>query len=177
MLLGDGAINIGSFHEGLSLAALWKLPVVFIIENNQYAMGTPLDKTFPAEDLSIRALGYPMASDIADGHDIFDVRSKIHTAVRRAREQNQPSLIEVKTYRYRGHSMADPQKYRTKADVQEHKDRDAIKVLGEKMDSLGMGDLRSEIDKAVEEEMNDAVEFAEQSPFPDPATAKDYSYI
>ncbi len=175
--LGDGAINIGSFHEGLSLAALWKLPVVFIIENNQYAMGTPLSKTFPAEDLSIRALGYPMASDIADGHDIFDVRSKIHTAVRRAREQQQPSLIEVKTYRYRGHSMADPQKYRTKADVQEHKDRDAIKVLGEKMDSLGMGDLRSEIDKAVEEEMIDAVEFAEQSPFPDPATATNYSYI
>ncbi|MCB0319918.1 MAG: pyruvate dehydrogenase (acetyl-transferring) E1 component subunit alpha [Bdellovibrionales bacterium] len=175
--LGDGAINIGSFHEGLSLSALWDLPVIFIIENNQYAMGTPLEKTFPTDDVSIRALGYPMARDIADGHDVFDVRAKVHTAVRRAREQKMPTLLEVKTYRYRGHSMADPQKYRTKQDVEQHKDRDPIKKLGEKLDSLGLSELRADIDKRVEEEIADAVQFAEDSPFPDPSVASEHVYV
>lgn len=135
--MGDGAINIGSFHEGLSLSALWKLPAIYVIENNQFAMGTPLEKTFPTDDLSIRALGYPMARASVDGHDVFAVRSTIHTAVKRAREQKLPTLIEAKTYRYRGHSMADPAKYRTEADVEGWKSRDPIKTLGEKLDSLG----------------------------------------
>ncbi|MCI5065055.1 pyruvate dehydrogenase (acetyl-transferring) E1 component subunit alpha [bacterium] len=175
--MGDGAINIGPFHEGLSLAALWELPVVYLIENNEYAMGTPLSKTFPTDDLSIRALGYPMARETIDGHDIFDVRSKVHTAVQRAREQNQPTLIEVKTYRYRGHSMADPQKYRTKDDVNVHKDRDAITQLGNKLTSLGMEARREEIEEQVESEIQEAVRFAEESAFPDPSTAEKYAYV
>ncbi|MCB0328088.1 MAG: pyruvate dehydrogenase (acetyl-transferring) E1 component subunit alpha [Bdellovibrionales bacterium] len=175
--LGDGAINIGPFHEGLSLAALWGLPVVYLIENNEYAMGTPIEKTFPTEDLSIRALGYPMARDTIDGHDIFEVRSKVHTAVQRAREQNQPTLIEVKTYRYRGHSMADPQQYRTKEMVQIHKDRDAIELMGQKLDSLGMGTKRANIENAVEAEIQEAVKFAEESPYPDESTAANYVYV
>ena len=141
--LGDGAINIGPFHEGLALASLWELPVVYVIENNQFAMGTPLNKTALTEDLSVRALGYPMARDTVDGHDIFAVRSTIHTAVRRAREKKLPTLIEAKTYRYRGHSMADPAKYRTKDDVAEWKERDPIKTLGEKLDALSMHLLNS----------------------------------
>lgn len=177
VFLGDGAINIGAFHEGLSLAALWKLPCIFIIENNQFAMGTPLHKTAPTDDLSIRALAYPMARATVDGHDIFAVRSTIHTAVRRAREQSLPTLIEAKTYRYRGHSMADPAKYRTEQDVQEWKSRDPIKVLGEKLDSFGMQSTRASIDQQVEEEIQDAVRFAEESPFPDPSTAGDYVYV
>jgi pyruvate dehydrogenase E1 component alpha subunit len=174
--LGDGAINIGPFHEGMSLAALWNLPVIYVIENNYFAMGTPLNKTSPVEDLSIRALGYPMARDTVDGHDVFAVRAAIHTAARRAREQKLPTLIEAKTYRYRGHSMADPAKYRTSEDVDSWKARDPIKSLGEKLDNLGMKSAREKIDQEIESEIADAVKFAEESPMPDPATALDYVY-
>jgi pyruvate dehydrogenase E1 component alpha subunit len=175
--LGDGAINIGSFHEGLSLAALWNIPVIYVIENNYFAMGTPLEKTAPTEDLSIRALAYPMARDTVDGHDVFAVRACIHAAAKRAREQKLPTLIEAKTYRYRGHSMADPAKYRTSQDVDQWKSRDPIKVLGEKLESFGLKGLREQIDQEIENEIMDAVRFAEESPFPAPETAMDYAYV
>jgi pyruvate dehydrogenase E1 component alpha subunit len=175
--LGDGAINIGSFHEGLSLAALWNIPVIYVIENNYFAMGTPLEKTAPTEDLSIRALAYPMARDTVDGHDVFAVRSCIHAAAKRAREQKLPTLIEAKTYRYRGHSMADPAKYRTSQDVDQWKSRDPIKVLGEKLEGFGLKGLREQIDQEIENEIIDAVRFAEESPFPAPETAMDYAYV
>ncbi|MCX6115353.1 MAG: pyruvate dehydrogenase (acetyl-transferring) E1 component subunit alpha [Proteobacteria bacterium] len=174
--LGDGAINIGSFHEGLALASLWEIPVIYVIENNYFAMGTPLEKTAATDDLSIRALAYPMARDTVDGHDVFAVRSCIHAAAKRAREQKLPTLIEAKTYRYRGHSMADPAKYRTQQDVDSWKSKDPIKVLGEKMDALGMLSLREQIDLQIEDEIQDAVKFAEESPFPAPETALDYIY-
>jgi pyruvate dehydrogenase E1 component alpha subunit len=172
--LGDGAINIGPFHEGMSLASLWKLPVIYIIENNYFAMGTPLEKTAATEDLSIRALGYPMARDTVDGHDVFAVRAAIHTAVKRAREKRLPTLIEAKTYRYRGHSMADPGTYRTKEDVENWRARDPIKTLGDKMDSMGMRDIRTRVDSEVEDEIQDALRFAEESEMPDPSTVMDY---
>ena len=175
--LGDGAINIGSFHEGLSLAALWKLPVVYIIENNGFAMGTPLQRTAATEDLSIRALAYPMAREVVDGHDIFAVRAATYTAVKRAREQKLPTLIEAKTYRYRGHSMADPGKYRTAEEVEQWKARDPIRVQGEKLEALGLRDLRNQIDQQIEDEIRDAVEFAERSAFPAPETALNYVQI
>ncbi|MCL4125754.1 UNVERIFIED_CONTAM: hypothetical protein GTU68_053940 [Idotea baltica] len=175
--VGDGAINIGAFHESLSLAAIWNLPVVFVIENNHFAMGTPIDKTSATDDLSIRALGYPMARDTVDGHDIFAVRSCIHSAAKRARETNMPTLIEAKTYRYRGHSMADPAKYRTKAEVEEWKDRDPIKTLGEKLEALGLKDKRDKIDQAVEDEIKTSVDAAEAAPMPDPSTACKYTYV
>jgi pyruvate dehydrogenase E1 component alpha subunit len=174
--LGDGAINIGPFHEGLSLASIWKLPVVYIIENNQFAMGTPLSKTSATEDLSIRALGYPMARDTVDGHDVFAVRSCIHKAVTRAREQKLPTLIEAKTYRYRGHSMADPGKYRTKEELEEEKKKDPIISLGNKLMELGLGADKKNIDEQVEYEIEEAVKFAEESPYPDTSTAFDYVY-
>lgn len=174
--LGDGAINIGPFHEGLALAALWNLPVVFVIENNYFAMGTPLHKTSPVEDLSIRALGYPMARDTVDGHDVFAVRASLHTAVRRAREQKLPTLIEAKTYRYRGHSMADPAKYRTAEELNSWKARDPVKVLAEKLDGFGWQKQRAKIEEEIEAEVLDAVSFAESSPFPEPETAGDYVY-
>jgi len=172
--MGDGAINIGAFHESMSLAALWKLPVIFVIENNYFAMGTPLQKTAPSEDLSIRALAYPMARDTVDGHDVFAVRASIHTAVRRARDQKLPTLIEAKTYRYRGHSMADPAKYRTKEELEEWTARDPIKGLAAKLDTFGMSETKEKIIKEIEEEIQDAVKFAEDSPMPDPSTALDY---
>lgn len=175
--LGDGAINIGPFHEGLSLAALWKVPAVYIIENNYFAMGTPLEKTCPVDDLSIRALGYPMARGTVDGHDVFAVRAAVHTAVRRAREQKLPTLLEAKTYRYRGHSMADPAKYRTEKDVDQWKSRDPIRVLAEKLEVLGLSAVKERIDREIEDEIQDAVKFAEDSPFPDPETALNYCEI
>lgn len=175
--LGDGAINIGSFHEGLSLSALWNIPIIFVIENNQYAMGTPLEKTSSSDDLSIRALAYPMARETVDGHDVFAVRSAIHSAAKRAREQHLPTLIEAKTYRYRGHSMSDPAKYRTSADVDVWKARDPIKVIGQKMDGLGMTSIREQIDQEIEDEIQGAVQFAESSPYPAPETAMDYVYV
>jgi pyruvate dehydrogenase E1 component alpha subunit len=175
--MGDGAINIGPFHEGLALAALWKLPVIYIIENNYFAMGTPLEKTAATEDLSIRAMGYPMARDTVDGHDIFKVRSCILDAVRRARDKRQPTLIEARTYRYRGHSMADPATYRTKADVEVWRSRDPITTLASKLDALGLKTKREEIDTGIEVEIADAVRFAEESAMPDPATAGDYVMV
>lgn len=175
--LGDGAINIGAFHEGMSLASLWNLPVVFVIENNQFAMGTPLQKTFPVEDLSIRALGYPMARDKVDGHDIFAVRETIARAVERARKQQLPSLIEARTYRYRGHSMADPGKYRTKEEVERWRARDPIAALALALDTSGSKEVRGQIEREVEAEIVDAVQFAEQSPQPDPQTALDFVYL
>jgi len=174
--LGDGAINIGPFHEGLSLAALWNLPVVYIIENNYFAMGTPLEKTSVTEDLSVRALGYPMARDTVDGHDVFKVRDAVFRAVKNARETGKPTLIEAKTYRYRGHSMADPGTYRTKDDVEAWRKRDPIATLGDKLDALNLKSLREQIDEEIETEVQDAVKFAEESPYPDPSTAMDYTY-
>ncbi len=174
--LGDGAINIGPFHEGLSLAALWKLPVIYIIENNYFSMGTALEKTCPVDDLSIRALGYPMARDTVDGHDIFAVRSAVHAAVRRAREKQLPTLIEAKTYRYYGHSMADPASYRTKEEVDQWKNRDPIEQMGAKLVELGGQALRDAVDAEVDAELQDAVQFAENSPEPDPATVEDFVY-
>jgi TPP-dependent pyruvate/acetoin dehydrogenase alpha subunit len=137
-------------------------------------MGTPLEKTAATDDLSIRALGYPMARDTVDGHDIFKVRSCILDAVRRARDKRQPTLIEARTYRYRGHSMADPATYRSKADVDEWRSRDPIATLGSKIDALGLQVTREKIDAEIEAEILDAVAFAEASPMPDPATVGDY---
>lgn len=174
--MGDGAINIGPFHEGLSLAALWNLPVVYIIENNHFAMGTPLSRTAATEDLSIRALAYPLARDSVDGHDVFAVRAAVHSAVRRAREQRQPTLIEANTYRYRGHSMADPAKYRSKEDVEAWKARDPIKVLSLKLEDLGLSEQRDRLNEMVESEITKALEFAENAPFPEPQSAQDFVY-
>lgn len=174
--LGDGAINIGSFHEGLSLSALWNLPVIYIIENNQFAMGTPLEKTFPIEDLSIRALGYPMARERVDGHDVFAMHSAISAATKRVREQQQPMLIEAKTYRYRGHSMADPGKYRNKEEIEKWRIRDPISTLAAVLDSANLETLRKKIELQIEEEIEDAVQYAENSPFPAADSALDYVY-
>ena len=118
-----------------------------------------------------------MARDTVDGHNVFAVRDAVQGAVKRAREKSLPTLIEAKTYRYRGHSMADPAKYRTKEEVEEWKARDPITVVGEKLDSLGFKSTREEIDQAIEAEIMEAVKFAEESPFPNASTAANFAYI
>jgi pyruvate dehydrogenase E1 component alpha subunit len=163
---GEGSANIGGFFEGVALAALWKLPVVFICENNQYAMGTPLYRSLSVEDVSMKALAFGMARDRFDGDDVVRVHARIAEAVERARETSEPTMVEVKTYRFRGHSMSDPGQYRTKEEVEEWRKRDPV--------SIGRRRLieEAEMDEAtlktlevkVKAEIDDAVKFAEESP-------------
>ena len=176
--LGEGACSIGPFHEGLCLASLWQLPVVYVIENNGYAMGTPQRRSMLAEDASIRALGYPMARKTVDGCDIVDVHAAAQEAVDRAREESQPYLLEFKTYRYRGHSMADPAKYRTKDEVAEWKKRDPLLVAEQRIrqDFPKLAASLETIKQSVEEEVQDAVKFAEESPMPTPESIEEFTY-
>lgn len=164
--LGDGATNIGGFHEGLSLAGLWKLPVVFICENNRYSMGTPLKRTSAISDMTLKAPGYALASDRFDGHDVRVVRDRLQVAVERARSGGGPSLIEILTYRFRGHSMSDPGTYRKPEELEEFKrTADPCQIAREQLLQAGFSAERiAEIDAAVEAEVVDALKFAEESP-------------
>jgi pyruvate dehydrogenase E1 component subunit alpha len=174
---GDGAISIGGFHEGLSLAALWKLPIVFVCENNEYSMGTPLSRSMSVEDVSLKALAYGMDRDRFFVEDVLEVEKRIGEAVKRAREQSLPTLVEVRTYRFRGHSMSDPAKYRTQAELEEHKKRDPLSRARASLAEQGYGETRLEaIEKAVEEEIADAVKFANDSPEPTAAVLEPTTY-
>ena len=177
---GEGATSIGPFHEALCLATLWQLPVVFIIENNGYAMGTPQSRQMVVDDVSVRALGYPMARKTIEGFDVVECYNQAKDSIDQAREESRPSLLEFKTYRYQGHSMADPAKYRTK---------DEVKFYKQNKDPLGLAKNRILTDhpefetnieiihKEIEDEIADAVQFAEESPEPDTSTLTDYTYI
>lgn len=173
---GDGTANMGAFHEGLALAAQWKLPVLFICENNQYAMGTPLYRTLAVDDVAVRARGYPIEADIVNGDDVLEMREAVRVAVEHMRKDPKPFFLEAKTYRFRGHSMADPAKYRTKDEVQKWMERDPLVLLARRMETLGIAtaEMLAQIDANVKETVKDAVQFAEQSPDPDPATVGDY---
>jgi pyruvate dehydrogenase E1 component alpha subunit len=175
---GDGTANQGAFHEGLAVASVWKLPVVFICENNQYAMGTPLYRTLSVADVSVRALGYPMKAEIVNGDDVLEMREAVRRAVDRARKEKLPFFLEAKTYRFRGHSVADPAKYRTKEEVQKWMERDPIQVLGRRIQTLGIANeaqLKA-LDDEAKAQVEDAVEFAERSPVPEPDTVEEYVY-
>lgn len=163
---GEGASTIGGFAEGLALAALWKLPVVLICENNMYSMGTPLYRSLAVEDVSMRALAHGMARDRFDGDDVIKVKRRIAAAVERARETGEPTLVEVRTYRFRGHSMSDPGLYRTKEEVEEWKRRDPInRARAILVEDLGASeDELQGLENEVKDEIADAVRFAEDSP-------------
>ena len=168
-LFGDGSASQGAFHEALSLASLWKLPVVFICENNLYSMGTPLYRSLAVDDVSIKALTYGMARDRFDGTDVLEVKRRVQLAVDRARNDSAPTLIEIRTYRLRGHSMADPGKYRSKEEVDEYKRRDGVAHARRRL----LAEFGAEekdvvaLEDAVEVEVQDALDFAEASPQPD----------
>lgn len=173
---GDGAVSIGDFHEALSLAALWKLPVVFICENNEYSMGTPLSRTMSVEDVSLKALAYGMARDRFVVGDVLDVKERIGEAVTRAREESLPTLVECRTYRFRGHSMSDPGKYRTAAELEERKKQDPILITRAQFEEAGLGDKIQALEDEVEREVQEAIEFAEQSPEPGPEILEPTTY-
>ena len=169
---GEAAVNIGSFHESLNLAALWKLPVVYICENNRFGMGTPVERASALYDLSGKACAYNMARTFVDGMDVLAMREVVMEAVERARAHNAPMLIEARTYRFMGHSMSDPVHghYRTKAEVEEQKRHDPIKMFTSTLETLGVinHDDVAELDKKVREIVEDAVAFSERSEEPDP---------
>jgi pyruvate dehydrogenase E1 component alpha subunit len=168
--MGDGAVNQGAYHEALNLAGLWELPIVYIIENNGYSMGTSQERSSAGEILAKRAEGYHIAWDICDGHDLNEVRQKTANAIARAHDECKPTILEIYTYRYRGHSVADPDKtYRTKDEIAEYKrTKDPINLYKEKLIKEGIlnDEAFKEIDKAARSEAEEAAVFAEQSPYP-----------
>jgi pyruvate dehydrogenase E1 component alpha subunit len=165
---GEGASTIGGFAEGLALAALWKLPIVFICENNQYSMGTPLYRSLAVEDVSMRAIAHGMARDRFDGDDVLKVKRRIAIAVERARETSEPTLVEVVTYRFRGHSMSDPGLYRTKDEVEEWRRRDPLGRSRALLLEAGAAEADiASLEADVKAEIEDAVRFADESPAAD----------
>ncbi|NUP12017.1 MAG: pyruvate dehydrogenase (acetyl-transferring) E1 component subunit alpha [Polyangiaceae bacterium] len=168
VFFGDGAASIGDCHEAMCLAALWKLPVVFVCENNQYSMGTPLSRTLAVADVTKRAAGYGMPSDRFECESVNQVIERFGKAIKRARETSEPSLIEVLTYRHRGHSMSDPGKYRTSEEVDEYKKKDPLFVLRTHLEKAGLADKLTAADESVEQEIADAVKFADDSAEPGP---------
>jgi pyruvate dehydrogenase E1 component alpha subunit len=166
---GDGAARQGILHETFNLAMLWKLPVIFICENNQYAMGTSVERTSNVIDIYKLADGYDMPADKVDGMTPENVHEHVSRAVKRAREGDGPTLLELKTYRYKGHSISDPQKYRTKEEVEEYREQDPlIKVRNKILESnfASAADL-DQIDQKINLIVEESVRFAEESPWPD----------
>jgi TPP-dependent pyruvate/acetoin dehydrogenase alpha subunit len=156
----------GEFHESLNLAALWKLPVLFLCENNLYAMGTALARHQSQTDISLKAQAYAIASDAVDGMDVLAVEAAARRAADAVRESRSPFLLELRTYRFRAHSMADPDLYRTKEEIEQWKERDPIKMYQAQLRQQGLltdADLAS-IEAAVAAEVDAAVRFAEAGP-------------
>ena len=163
---GDGAVAEGEFHESLNLAALWKLPVLFLCENNLYAMGTALERHQSQTDISFKAGAYGIPSDSVDGMDVLAVEAATHRAADIVRESGRPFLLEIKTYRYRAHSLADPDLYRTKEEIERWKRRDPISTFQARLRVDGFlvdADLK-EMESAIDNEIKQAVGFAEAGP-------------
>ena len=168
--LGDGALNEGEFHETMNLASIWRLPMIFFCENNLYGMGAPVSETTAIRDLYRLAEGYNMPSRQIDGMSVLEVREATQEVVNRVRAGEGPYFIEAKTYRFRGHSMADPSQYRKKAEEESWKRKDPIPVYKEWLIS---NDIASEeelgiIASSMEQEVDAAIQFAEESPVPSP---------
>ena len=178
-MMGDGATNQGTFGETMNLAALWKLPVVFVIINNQFGMGTALHRHSAVTDLSLKAEGFGVPGTRCDGMDVLDVHSVVTDALKCAREERKPQLVEAVTYRYRGHSMADPEEYRTKEQVEEWRERDPIEAFAERLvkeNVIGDDDPKAFDDEAIAV-VDEAVRFADNSPFPDLDSLYDDIYV
>lgn len=184
--MGDGAVRQGALHETFNMAMMWKLPVVFIIENNNYAMGTSVTRTTNVTDLSKIGLSYEMPSKIVDGMRPEAVHEAIEEAAARGRRGDGPTLLDIRTYRYKGHSMSDPQKYRTKDEVSEWMEQDPIEhCLRVIQENKWLSDKQiEEITEWVKKEVEESVDFAETSPYPeahelyeDVYTQTDYPYI
>ena len=169
---GEAAVNNGAFHEALNMAALWRLPAIYICENNRYGMGTALERASAIYDVAQRACSYDMPAEVVDGMDVLAVRDAVARAAQRARDRYTPTLLEIRTYRFMGHSMSDPihGHYRTKDEVDEMKARDPIHTFADKLRADGiLDDERWQAMEAdVTDEVEDALRFADESPEPSP---------
>jgi pyruvate dehydrogenase E1 component alpha subunit len=176
---GDGASNQGTFGETLNLAALWRLPVVFMVVNNQFGMGTSIERHSAVTDLRRKGESLGVPGMRCDGMDVLDTHTVVDEAIRRVREDRRPLLVEAVTYRFRGHSMADPEEYRTKEEVAQWRERDPIPQFGERLVREGMLDAtgRELIEREAAERVERAVEFAESSPFPTPESLYEDVYV
>jgi pyruvate dehydrogenase E1 component alpha subunit len=178
-MFGDGASNTGNFGETMNLAGLWKLPVVFLVENNLYGMGTSIERHSAQTDLSKKAEGYGVPGRRIDGMDVLAVREGVSEGIRLAREERKPTLIEAFTYRFRGHSAADPEVYREKEEVEEWRAKDPIETFAKRCIEEGLisdSDL-AEIREAAEKTVVEAVEFADNSPEPPLDSLYDNLYV
>jgi pyruvate dehydrogenase E1 component alpha subunit len=166
--MGESVVNTGAFHEALNMAALWKLPCVFIIENNRYGMGTALERASAIHDIYERGAAYNMARAQCDGQDVFAVRQAVSEAVERARKEQMPTLLEIRTYRFMGHSMSDAVSgtYRTKAELEEYMNRDPITLLSTHMKENGelTDEQLQQMDTDLKAVVQDSWDFADASP-------------
>ncbi len=178
--MGEAAVNQGAFHESLNMAALWKLPVIYIVENNRYGMGTAWERAAAREDIAAKAEAYGMPGAVADGMDVLDMYRVVSEAVERARADGTPSLIEARCYRFMGHSMSDPVHgvYRTKEDVEEAKARDPIVAFIDRLKQAGLvtDDELEDMDVRAREAADDARTFAEESPEPPDSMLYEHVY-
>jgi pyruvate dehydrogenase E1 component alpha subunit len=176
---GDGASNQGTFGETLNLAALWRLPVVFMVVNNMFGMGTSLARHSAVTDLQRKGESLGVPGVRCDGMDILDAHRVVSEALARVREERRPLLVEAVTYRFRGHSMADPEDYRTKEEVSQWRERDPIPAFAGLLEREGIltAEQREQINRDAAARVEEAVEFAERSPFPDPGTLYDDVYV
>ena len=176
---GDGAVRQGALHEAFNMAMTWKLPVIFVVENNGYAMGTSVERTSNVRELYTIGEGYDMPAEPVDGMDVEMVHEAVKRAADRARAGEGPTFLEFKTYRFRGHSMSDPQKYRTKEEVEQWKSRDPLEMCRDRILTNGIAtEAELEvIDARVKEKVEASVKFAEESPYPEPEAALQDVYM
>lgn len=180
VFFGDGASNRGTFHEALNLASVWKLPVIFVCENNHWASTTPYRTTTSVEDISVRAVGYSMSSKICDGNDALDVYESFKYALDYVKAGNGPFFLEAKTYRIKGHFVGDPELYRTKEEVQKvYEENNPITRFENKVltENLMTEEELKKIKNKVEHEIKEAIDFAMNSEFPDPSELFDDLYV
>jgi pyruvate dehydrogenase E1 component alpha subunit len=176
---GDGASNNGAFHEALNMAAMWSLPVVFVCENNLYAMGTRITNVTAVENIADRAIGYGMPGVIVDGNDVLAVYAASKKAIERARKGAGPTIIECKTYRHKGHSRFDPAKYRPPSEVKEWMQKDPVSLFMNRLIKEGILTAKKaeELDRQVTKAIEESAKFAIESPFPSPETALEDVYV
>ena len=178
-MFGDGASNQGTFGETMNLAALWSLPVVFMVINNQFGMGTALERHSAVTDLSQKSAGFGVPGSRCDGMDVLDTHNAVSEALKKARDDREPQLVEAVTYRYRGHSMADPEEYRTKDEVQEWRGRDPVETFPKRVVDEGVLS-QEDVDRLADEALkrvDEAEKFADQAELPDLASLYDDVYV
>lgn len=178
-MFGDGATNIGFFHEGLNLSKVWNLPVLWVCENNQYGMGTAVERASAVSEIRQKAEGYGMANERIDGMDVMNVREQVSRVLEKMRKDGGPYLLEIMTYRYRGHSMGDPERYRNKEEVKKWEDEDPIGIFRKYLvkEDISTDEALDEQDDLAEKIVEEAVEFAENSPNPEIETLFEHIYV